>query len=892
MEHLKKISLDYKGFIKKNNNIEYKTLYHAKNLYLLDYFTLKLHKATNDNWSQINAPNSYYFMDILEEQIYKINNNNIQLYVLTHNTKITDGKNNYIYVNNKWKKYKKNDCKKNNCNCNKNNCNKCKKNNNCNDSSEYQNCRVENNIYINCDNDTTTESITECNDNICNEICNGEIGCNEIETNYPGSCDESSQTIKCNKKNNCSCLNYLNIYYKGLAVKNICDIKCHKYDYYLIINSGIVVKFEDNKIIYIQSPCEYDFYDICSMKIYRVVNNNVIVLGNCEYNYYLDLLSGNIYLCINCCFICKDKIHCTCSGLTGPTGPIGPTGPNTGITGPTGPTGLNTGITGPTGPKGDVGSTGPKGDIGSTGPKGDIGSTGPKGDTGSTGPKGDTGSIGPKGDTGSTGPKGDTGSTGPKGDTGSTGPKGDTGSTGPKGDTGSTGPKGDTGSIGPKGDTGSTGPKGDTGSTGPKGDTGSTGPKGDTGSIGPKGDTGSTGAKGDTGSTGPKGDTGSTGPKGDTGSTGPKGDTGSTGPKGDTGSTGPKGDTGSTGPKGDTGSTGPKGDTGSTGPKGDTGSTGPKGDTGSTGPKGDTGSTGPKGDTGSTGPKGDTGSTGPKGDTGSTGPKGDTGSTGPKGDTGSTGPKGDKGDTGATGPTGPKGDNGATGPTGQKGDTGSTGPTGQKGETGATGQGITGPTGQRGPTGATGQQGPTGSIGLTGPTGPINGILQYYFSGDSAGFQSLIGINKQTNEVPIFPIFGGLLYGFSLQLSNNASVSLGTVNIYVMNLRYGSYTSGVTNSGSTGVMATIRFSATSSNITMPNPSCINIKLGETLLIPTNNIVYRTPNNATGLFQNYPTASFKVEWISGPQTEYFQRGDAIGLVSDTGLSNCVIILYTN
>mgnify|MGYP001179680164 CR=1 FL=1 len=344
---------------------------------------------------------------------------------------------------------------------------------------------------------------------------------------------------------------------------------------------------------------------------------------------------------------------------------------------------------------------------------------------------------------------------------------------------------------------------------------------------------------------------------------------------------GPTGPTGVTGATGTTGATGP-GLTGATGMSGPTGVTGP---TGATGP-GLTGATGMSGPTGVTGPIGPTGATGP-GLTGATGMSGPTGVTGPIGPTGANGATG-PGLTGATGVTGPTGANGSTGipgptgPTGSSGATGATGATGSTGATGATGVGITGATG------ATGAAGPTGPAGSSGSTGLP---LQYFFIGAADGFQSLAGANKNSNEVPVYHLKDGILEGLTLQLSNNANVPVSPstpIRLFVINLRYGTYVSGVTNSGSTGVMATVQITS-NSTISLPNPSCLSVNRGETYTTPINYVVSRQPNSVTGLFLNYTGTSFTVSWITGPMTETFSRGDAIGVASNSGLSNCFFSL---
>lgn len=264
------------------------------------------------------------------------------------------------------------------------------------------------------------------------------------------------------------------------------------------------------------------------------------------------------------------------TGQTGPTGSgnTGPTGASSTITGPTGSSGLN-GNTGPTGSVGSNGSTGPTGSVGPTGLQGTTGATGTAGSNGLTGPTGNSGTPGGAGSTGPTGNSGTNGSTGP---TGSGGTPGSNGSTGPTGLQGTAGTAGSTGPTGAGGGVGATGRTGATGSSGTNGSTGPTGSSGTNGSTGPTGAGGSAGGIGPTGAastiTGP---TGLSGSNGSNGSTGPTGNIGAsstvTGPTGasPTGPTGATGNTGSTGATGATGSTGATGATGTGVPAGSTG---------------------------------------------------------------------------------------------------------------------------------------------------------------------------------------------------------------------------------------------------------------------------------------------------------------------------------
>jgi Collagen triple helix repeat (20 copies) len=129
------------------------------------------------------------------------------------------------------------------------------------------------------------------------------------------------------------------------------------------------------------------------------------IVGQNKNDLYLDLLTGDIYICNGGSW---DFSGQRIEGPTGPSGPTGPTGPQ----GPTGPTAA-TGPTGPTGPQGDPGIDGLDGALGFTGATGPQGTTGPTGPQGDPGIDGVDGGAGPQGTTGPTGPQGTTGPTGP-----------------------------------------------------------------------------------------------------------------------------------------------------------------------------------------------------------------------------------------------------------------------------------------------------------------------------------------------------------------------------------------------------------------------------------------------------------------------------------------------
>jgi len=487
-----KIGIHYSGkvFETMNNEEIRNAKGFKKNLHYLILKNLLVLKLTENGLSPVQTPKVFYFRDLENDEIYRINTFKMSINKVQNIVNISKDNDKQLnkHKSQKWTKDLNTQDKHKQLNKHKSQkCAQIMTEDFTSDSSSDSDS--DNNSDDTCSN-SDSDSDSDSDNDTCNKCCE-----NSCSDNFVKSCKDKKFIAAFIYAGVKACT------YEELLTMEICE----GVEFAFISKSGTVLQKVNDIWVYVDTPKNFYFYDICCKIMWKICKckQNPTEKFNCANVYLEDINTRNIYFCEHDKWVIRKQKECGQTGATGATGATGPTGAigdkgETGATGATGVTGAagTTGSTGATGATGATGVTGPKGETGNTGATGTTGATGPQGETGNTGATGPTGPTGETGNTGATGPTGETGATGSTGSTGSTGATGPTGPTGPTGIIGSTGATGATGPIGPTGITGSTGPIGVTGATGligPTGSTGATGPIGPTGTTGPQGLTGPTG---------------------------------------------------------------------------------------------------------------------------------------------------------------------------------------------------------------------------------------------------------------------------------------------------------------------------------------------------------------------------------------------------------------
>ena len=191
---------------------------------------------------------------------------------------------------------------------------------------------------------------------------------------------------------------------------------------------------------------------------------------------------------------------------------------------------------------------------------------------------------------------------------------------------------------------------------------------------------------------------------------------------------------------------------------------------------------------------------------------------------------------------------------------------GKKGDTGPTGS--TGAVGATGPTGLTGNTGSTGDIGPTGPAGnngeSVTGNV--FFEGGAAGYQTILGMNKRSNELPIQMTTSGVLSAFSISVPNNASLSIGDQMIIA---KISSPTTNNTAPLAAQIMATITVLVIIPASPLTGPVALNIKPSD---VPSRVIIVSGGRSIT------------LVWVTGTAILNYVRDDNIILFTNFVASN--------
>jgi len=177
-----------------------------------------------------------------------------------------------------------------------------------------------------------------------------------------------------------------------------------------------------------------------------------------------------------------------------------------------------------------------------------------------------------------------------------------------------------------------------------------------------------------------------------------------------------------------------------------------------------------------------------------------------------------------------------------------------------------------GPTGNNGETGPTGPTGPIGPTGAGVGaptIGNLIFSGGAAGYQTITGLNKTSDEEPVDMFTSGNLAGLSFSVPKANNLANGnTITIAKINVP----TQAAPAPLPADIMATITVSGIAGG-SVSGPLSANILPGEIRILN----IGSPPTNVT------------FTWVTGLAGNSFVRDEYITFFTNYGANNSSFFL---
>ena len=147
-------------------------------------------------------------------------------------------------------------------------------------------------------------------------------------------------------------------------------------------------------------------------------------------------------------------------------------------------------------------------------------------------------------------------------------------------------------------------------------------------------------------------------------------------------------------------------------------------------------------------------------------------------------------------------------------------------------------------------------------------LTAIFFSGTVAGYQTICGANKPTNQEPIVPINDGALFGITFEKGDGVILTAPSTRILIVKHNIVGPTL-IAPPAEADIMA---------NILITNEASIT-GAGNFAIKP----------NESGLTANFDSPA-KVSWVIGPAGNTYQRGDNIEIYSDQDLTNYNFTLY--